>query len=125
MRLAPPLVVVLLAGCSLTTMQRAPARPWQQRPVCTSDRSAVKQDFLVAGGAAVVGLVLVVIGAAMEDEDDGEVAGLEKEGMNGVMLAGAITLVGGTLVFGGSGGYGFNQTQQCREAQAAFDRGER
>jgi len=41
------------------------------------------------------------------------------------MLTGAVLLLGGSVTFGASAGYGLNQTTVCRKAQAAYDRGKR
>jgi hypothetical protein len=122
MRFVATLLLLSLSACSVTRVIKAPARPWAERPVCTTERTTMKQDLMLAGAVAGTGLVLVVIGAAIGSEDEGLFGSNE---MNGTMLAGAVLLLGGSAIFGGSAGYGLNHTTACRKAQAAYDRGER
>lgn len=123
LRLALPLAS-LVSACSFLTVQKAPPRPWAERPQCTATTPAVKRDFVAAAIAAGVGLAAIVAGAATGDEpDDAGFLGADNE-LGGLMLVGAVTLVGVAPAFGGSGFYGWRHTRACREALEAFDRGE-
>lgn len=118
---------VALGGCSFFAVQKAPEKPWVERPRCSTELPEIKQDFLAAGIAAAAGLTLVVIGAATaEDADD--TPGVPGDGgkeMNAPMLLGAITLVAVAPPFGASGFYGRHQTEACRDAQTHYDKGVR
>jgi hypothetical protein len=111
-----------LAGCSFFAIQKAPDRPWAERPRCTTETPAIRKDFLGAGIAAAAGLTLVVAGAATADTEDMPVVGEQKE-MNTLTLLGAITLVAVAPPFGASGFYGWHHTGACRDAQHEFDIG--